>query len=192
MDACGTQSARPLSKPTRIGETAIRYECKTHIFHQKHSWRMPERAAYFHTASEENMTFPEQWPPELPVVRVRVARPTDRLEEVVAFYRDGIGLPVIGSFEGHAGYSGVMLGLPGTSYHLEFTHYEAGSDCPAPSKDNLLVFYLSERKAMDRLVERLNGAVGLRPSGVDTGDPNTVDRDRAAEAFGSKLLAVIG
>jgi len=117
---------------------------------------MPERAAYFHTASEENMTFPEQWPPELPVVRVRVARPTDRLEEVVAFYRDGIGLPVIGSFEGHAGYSGVMLGLPGTSYHLEFTHYEAGSDCPAPSKDNLLVFYLSERKAMDRLVERLS------------------------------------
>jgi catechol 2,3-dioxygenase-like lactoylglutathione lyase family enzyme len=101
------------------------------------------------------MTLSDQWPLELPVVRVRVARPTDRLEEVVAFYRDGIGLPVIGSFEGHAGYSGVMLGLPGTSYHLEFTHYEAGSDCPAPSKDNLLVLYLAERKAMDRLVERL-------------------------------------
>jgi catechol 2,3-dioxygenase-like lactoylglutathione lyase family enzyme len=101
------------------------------------------------------MTLSDQWPLELPVVRVRVARPTDRLEEVVAFYRDGIGLPVIGSFKGHAGYSGVILGLPGTSYHLEFTHYEAGSDCPAPSKDNLLVLYLAERKAMDRLVERL-------------------------------------
>ncbi len=62
------------------------------------------------------MTFSEQWPGELPVVRV--ARPTDRLEEVVAFYRDGIGLPVIGSFEGHAGYSGVMLGLY-VRYHLE-------------------------------------------------------------------------
>ncbi len=37
----------------------------------------------------------EQWPIDLPVVHVRVARPTDRLEEVVAFYRDGIGLPVI-------------------------------------------------------------------------------------------------
>ncbi|HEX8034465.1 MAG TPA: VOC family protein, partial [Ktedonobacterales bacterium] len=66
------------------------------------------------------------------------------------------GLPVIDSFAGHAGYSGVMLGLPGTSYHLEFTHYEAGSDCPAPSNDNLLVFYLSEREVMDRIVERLN------------------------------------
>ena len=32
------------------------------------------------------------WPPELPVLRVRWARPTDRLDEVVAFYRDGLGL----------------------------------------------------------------------------------------------------
>lgn len=108
------------------------------------------------------MAASEQWPSALPVVRVRVGRPTDRLEEVVAFYRDGIGLPVIGSFEGHAGYSGVMLGLPGAGYHLEFTHHEAGSDCPAPSKDNLLVFYLSQREAMDRIVERL-GAMGYPP-----------------------------
>jgi catechol 2,3-dioxygenase-like lactoylglutathione lyase family enzyme len=91
-----------------------------------------------------------------PVVAVRVARPTDRLEAVVAFYRDGLGLPVIDSFEGHAGYSGVMLGLPGARYHLEFTHHEAGSDCPAPSKENLLVLYLSERTAMERLVDRLH------------------------------------
>lgn len=102
------------------------------------------------------MTLPERWPEDLPVVYVRVARPTDRLEEVVAFYRDGIGLSVIDSFEGHAGYSGVILGLPGVSYHLEFTHHEAGSACPAPSKDNLLVFYFSEREAMDRLIARLN------------------------------------
>jgi catechol 2,3-dioxygenase-like lactoylglutathione lyase family enzyme len=97
----------------------------------------------------------EQWSPEFPVMRVRVARPTDRLEEVVAFYRDGIGLPVIGSFEGHAGYDGVMLGLPGTAYHLEFTRHEAGSDCPAPSRDNLLVFYLAESSAVERVVARL-------------------------------------
>lgn len=97
----------------------------------------------------------EQWPTDLPVARVRIARPTDRLEEVVAFYRDGVGLPVIGSFEGHAGYSGIMLGLPGTSYHLEFTHHEDGSDCPAPSRDNLLVFYMYDRAVMDRIVERL-------------------------------------
>lgn len=102
------------------------------------------------------MTTSEQWPPEFPVVRVRVARPTDRLEEIIAFYRDGIGLSIIDTFQDHAGYSGVMLGLPGISYHLEFTHHEAGSDCPAPSKDNLLVFYLSERREMNRVVEKLH------------------------------------
>lgn len=102
------------------------------------------------------MSISEQWSPEFPVIQVRIARPTDRLEAVVAFYRDGIGLSIIDSFQDHAGYSGVMLGLPGTRYHLEFTHHEAGSDCPAPSKDNLLVFYLSARNEMERVVEKLN------------------------------------
>ena len=67
------------------------------------------------------------WPPELPVVRVRWARPTDRLDEVVAFYTDGLGLQELGRFEGHAGYDGVLVGLPGSDYHLEFTRHVAGS-----------------------------------------------------------------
>ncbi|MBO0778789.1 MAG: VOC family protein [Ktedonobacteraceae bacterium] len=103
----------------------------------------------------------EQWPADLPVVRVRVARPTDRLDEVVAFYRDGIGLRFIESFEG-AGYTGVLLGLPGVNYHLEFTHHEQGSDCPAPSRDNLLVLYMHDRAAMDRVVQRLD-SMGYPP-----------------------------
>ena len=73
-----------------------------------------------------------------PVTQVRIARPTDRLAEVVRFYRDALGLEQIASFEGHAGYDGVMLALPGRRDHLEFTHYASGSPCPAPTKDNLL------------------------------------------------------
>jgi catechol 2,3-dioxygenase-like lactoylglutathione lyase family enzyme len=94
---------------------------------------------------------------EMPFVQVRVARPTDRLDEVVRFYRDGLGLKQIGSFEGHAGYSGVMLGIPGRDYHLEFTHHEEGSPCPAPTKDNLLVFYIPDREAVERFTARLAG-----------------------------------
>lgn len=97
----------------------------------------------------------EQWPPSLPAVQFRIARPTARLNELVRFYRDGLGLKVIGSFEGHAGYSGVMLGLPGYEYHLEFTSHADGSPCPAPTKDNLLVFYIPEEEAIKRLTERL-------------------------------------
>jgi catechol 2,3-dioxygenase-like lactoylglutathione lyase family enzyme len=103
----------------------------------------------------------EQWPADLPIARVRVARPTDRLDTVVAFYQDGIGLRVLESFE-HAGYRGVLLGLPGVEYHLEFTQHEDGSDCPAPSRDNLLVFYIYDRAAMDHIVARL-GTMGYPP-----------------------------
>ena len=42
----------------------------------------------------------EKWPAEVPVAQVRIARPTDRLHEVVAFYRDGLGLTIIDSFRG--------------------------------------------------------------------------------------------
>ena len=95
------------------------------------------------------------WPPELPVLRVRWARPTDRLEEVVAFYRDGLGLQELGRFEGHSGYDGVMLGLPGSAYHLEFTSHADGSPCRAPSVDNLLVFYLESEQTAELVAGRL-------------------------------------
>jgi catechol 2,3-dioxygenase-like lactoylglutathione lyase family enzyme len=103
-----------------------------------------------------------QWPKEMPVVQVRMARPTDRLYEVVRFYTEGLGLKQIGSFEGHEGYSGVMLGIPGRAYHLEFTEHEGGSPCPAPTRDNLLVFYIPDRQAIDRLARRL-AALGHMP-----------------------------
>jgi catechol 2,3-dioxygenase-like lactoylglutathione lyase family enzyme len=90
-------------------------------------------------------------------MQIRVARPTDKLEEIIAFYRDGLGLPVIGHFEGHAGYTGVMFGMPDDRFHLEFTHAELGSPYPAPSEDNLLVLYMSSLR--DHLVglSRLSG-----------------------------------
>jgi hypothetical protein len=52
---------------------------------------------------------------------LRVARPTDDLVAVVAFYRDGLGLEVLSEFVGHNGFDGAMLGRRGAAYHLEFT-----------------------------------------------------------------------
>jgi catechol 2,3-dioxygenase-like lactoylglutathione lyase family enzyme len=101
-------------------------------------------------------------PSSLPVERVRVARPTDRLDAVVRFYRDGLGLPELGRFEGHAGYDGVFLGLPGEEYHLEFTSHADGSPCPAPSRDNLLVLYLADGAAVAATAGRL-AALGYPP-----------------------------
>jgi GNAT superfamily N-acetyltransferase len=95
------------------------------------------------------------WPSALPVRHVRIARPTDRLDDVVRFYRDALGLPEIGGFNGHAGYRGVLLGLPGTQYHLEFTQHDHGSPGQAPSRDNLLVLYLDDLSQVDQVAGRL-------------------------------------
>jgi catechol 2,3-dioxygenase-like lactoylglutathione lyase family enzyme len=90
------------------------------------------------------------------LMQIRVARPTDKLKEVVSFYRDALGMPVIAQFENHAGYSGVILGMPTERFHLEFTHAEAGSPCPAPSRDNLLVFYMPDSQTYAEAVKRLH------------------------------------
>ncbi len=89
------------------------------------------------------------------VAQVRIARPTERLDEVIAFYRDGLGLPELYRFADHDGYDGVMLGLPDASYHLEFTQRRRGGAPPAPSADNLLVFYIPDAAQLQRLRTRL-------------------------------------
>jgi GNAT superfamily N-acetyltransferase len=87
-------------------------------------------------------------------MQVRVARQTGRLAEVVAFYRDGLGLPEIDRFRGHAGYDGVMLELPATGAHLEFTATEHMRP-PTAHPESLLVLYLGHRGAVDRVLTRL-------------------------------------
>jgi Glyoxalase/Bleomycin resistance protein/Dioxygenase superfamily len=89
------------------------------------------------------------------VAAVRFARPTDRLPDVLRFYEEGLGLVRIDSFEDHAGYSGVMLGLPGEEVHLELTTHADGSPGPAPTRDNLLVLYLRSRAAIAAVEERM-------------------------------------
>ncbi len=86
---------------------------------------------------------------------IRIARPTDNLSEVVRFYRDGLGFEIVGSFENHDGFDGVMLGHRGHSYHLEFTHHREHKAGRAPSEDNLLVFYLPDSQDWQRAVDRM-------------------------------------
>jgi catechol 2,3-dioxygenase-like lactoylglutathione lyase family enzyme len=98
------------------------------------------------------------WPDTLPVAQVRIVRPTDKLSEVVTFYRDLLGLEELYRFEDYGGFDGVMLGLPGASYHLEFTTHVDGSPCPAPTNSNLLVLYFGTGAAMGMVVRRLSDA----------------------------------
>jgi len=97
----------------------------------------------------------QQWSKELQVAQVRMARPTDKLKEIERFYCHGVGLEKIGSFSGHRGYNGIMIGLPNAAYHLEFTEHIEGSPCPAPTKDNLLVLYIPSIETIQQIANRL-------------------------------------
>ena len=89
---------------------------------------------------------------------LRVARATDRLADVVRFYVIGLGLEELGSFENHEGFDGVMVGAPGAQYHLEFTHQRGHSVAGAPTKENLLVFYLPDQGEWTSAVDRMTAA----------------------------------
>ena len=89
---------------------------------------------------------------------LRVARASDNLAAVVRFYREALGFELLGSFEDHAEFDGVMLGHPGAAYHLEFTHRHGEQVGRAPTEENLLVFYLPDRSEWQSAVERVVAA----------------------------------
>ena len=104
--------------------------------------------------------------------------PCDRpSNEVRSFYGDALGLPEIASFLNHAGYSGVIFGLPGSENQLEFTGHADGSASLAPSRDNLLVLYFDDADAVDRLRER------LAAQGYPTVRPENPYRERVCSSF---------
>jgi catechol 2,3-dioxygenase-like lactoylglutathione lyase family enzyme len=84
---------------------------------------------------------------DMPRMEVRFARHTQRLPEIVRFYRDGLGLPELGRLEDHAGYDGVFFGLPGTDAHLEFTSGGRHS-APSPHPETLLVLYVGDAETV--------------------------------------------
>ncbi|MGE7982395.1 VOC family protein [Solibacillus sp. NPDC093137] len=97
----------------------------------------------------------KQWTETLHVAQFRIARPTDQIEQIERFYCEGLGLKKLGGFKGHRGYTGIMIGLPDASYHLEFTEHIDGSPCPAPTEDNLLVFYMPNAEQIQAVKSRL-------------------------------------
>ena len=76
---------------------------------------------------------------------MRVARPTDNLAAIAEMYAKGLGLTILGEFQDHRGFDGVILGDPGQRYHIEFTSQRGHNVGNAPTQENLLVFYIPGR-----------------------------------------------
>ena len=70
----------------------------------------------------------------MPISVLRVARPSDDIDALLPFYRDGLGLAVLYRFEDHDGFDGVMLGHEKAPYHFEFTRARGHIAGRAPTR----------------------------------------------------------
>ncbi|MFT5232797.1 MAG: hypothetical protein ACI9UK_000964 [Candidatus Krumholzibacteriia bacterium] len=93
---------------------------------------------------------------------LRVARPTDNLKAIADMYIAGLGLGVVGSFEDHEGFDGIIIGNPGDPYHLEFTSSSGHRAGRAPTLDNLLVYYYPEKEDWTECCQSMTAA-GFQP-----------------------------
>jgi prolyl oligopeptidase len=90
--------------------------------------------------------------------KLRVARPTDNLAKITDMYVNGLGFKLLGSFEGHNGFDGSIVGHEQHNYHLEFTHHKGTIVGKAPTQDNLLIFYFIDTQVWEECCEQVQAA----------------------------------
>jgi len=73
-------------------------------------------------------------------------------------YKKGLGFSILGQFEDHDGFDGIILGHPERNYHIEFTHHRGTNVGKAPTKDNLLVFYIPDSNEWKKSCDQMKKA----------------------------------
>ena len=89
---------------------------------------------------------------------MRVVRPTDNLAAIAEMYAKGLGFDVLAEFEDHRGFDGVILGRPKQPYHIEFTSQRGHEVGKAPTRDDLLVFYIPDKNDWEAGCEQMISA----------------------------------
>ncbi|OXA88379.1 VOC family protein [Flavobacterium hercynium] len=85
---------------------------------------------------------------------LRVARHTNNLEEIEAFYVDLLGFERLGGFQKHNNYDGVFIGKSGLDWHFEFTQSEVKAN-HIFDEDDVIVLYPKTISDYDELINRL-------------------------------------
>ena len=102
------------------------------------------------------------WPRQLRPGALRFARSSPDYDRTIPFYRDVLGLPVIGEFADSFGEDGTIFGLPDTRTQLEIVRARGGVRTTDPL--DMLVLYLHGEAAVAA------ATAPLRSAGVPT-DP---------------------
>ena len=89
---------------------------------------------------------------------LRIARPTDNIQLIAQMYQLGLGFELLGQFEDHQGFDGIIIGHPEHGYHLEFTHHRGTRVGRAPTQDNLMVFYIPNAEEWRQQGEQMEKA----------------------------------
>lgn len=90
--------------------------------------------------------------------QLRIARPVSDLARAETQYVQGLGLKVVGRFDDHEGFDGVMLAFDDAHWHLEFTVCRDHPVAPAPTAEDLLVLYLPAEAEWRHRAETMLGA----------------------------------
>ncbi len=99
------------------------------------------------------------------IAKLRVARATNNLKKISEMYQRGLGLEVLGSFEEHRGFNGIILGHPNSQYHLEFTQQNNFTAPNSTSTESLIVFYIPEESEWQRTkTQMITAGFALTPS----------------------------
>lgn len=89
---------------------------------------------------------------------LRIARPVSDLARSVAQYTQGLGIEYLGGFQDHSGFYGAMLGTPGAGFHWEFTCCPGHPVVPAPTPEDLMVFYVPQADAWQARCDAMRAA----------------------------------
>jgi hypothetical protein len=73
-------------------------------------------------------------------------------------YTNGLGFSILAEFVDHAGFDGCILGLPDAPYHIEFTTQRRHVVRRLPIRDDLLVFYVEDRREWDDRCAQMTAA----------------------------------
>jgi GNAT superfamily N-acetyltransferase len=108
---------------------------------------------------------PGKWPSHVRPGALRWVRASGRYDETIAFYRDLVGLPIVGEFADSFGEDGTIFGLPDTAVQMEIVR----TDEPVSAgRFDQVVLYLANAEAVERATAPLRAA-GVAP--VDNPHP---------------------
>jgi hypothetical protein len=102
------------------------------------------------------------WPASLRPGALRFARASSNYETTVSFYRDLVGLPLLGTFADSFGADGTIFGLPDAAVQLEIVRAGPADPKGRGSDTDQLVLYLDSAATLPAATARLRAA-GLEP-----------------------------